>query len=81
MLEKEAKSHLKEIAPFMESLPYHERTVFGFVTLFDPRYCIRNEVYTEKDGISCMGLDAGENLAMDYLIKGRYYADTGTRFN
>ena len=25
-----------------------------------------------------MGLDEAENVALDYLIKGRYYASTGT---
>ena len=75
--ERKAGADLKKIASFMESLPYNERTVFGFVTMFDPRQRIKEAVFQEKDGISFMGLEAGENLTLDYLIKGRYYADTG----
>ena len=76
-----AEGQLKEIAPFMQSLPYKERTVFGFVTMFDPRKRIKDAVFQEKDGIPFMGLDEGGDLTLKYLIKGRYYADTGTRFN
>jgi hypothetical protein len=76
--EKEAESELKKISAFMDSLPYRERTVFGFATLFDPRLRIKDAAYSEKDGIECMGLDAAENITMEYLIKGRYYADTGS---
>ena len=72
---------LEEIASFMESLPYNERTVFGFVTMFDPRQHIKEAVFKEKDGISFMGLEDGENLTLDYLIKGRYYSHTGIKIH
>jgi hypothetical protein len=63
---------------FVKDLPYGKRTVFGIVTLLDPRRHIRDAVFKEKCGIPCMGLDEGEKLAMQYLIKGRYFANTGT---
>ena len=73
-----AEKKIKEIADFLETLPYKERTVFGFVTFFDPRRCIKDAVFTNDLGIPYMGIDAAEKVVMDYLLKGRYYADTGT---
>ena len=61
----------------LKDLPYKEKTVFGYVTLFDPRRRIKETVFTEECGIPCMGLDEGEKLVLDYLISGRSYATTG----
>jgi hypothetical protein len=72
---------MKRINPFFGKLPYLERTAFGQAILFDPRRYIKETVFTEDCGIPCMGLDEGENIVLDYLIKGRSYATTGTRFN
>ena len=72
---------MDKVKAYLGTLPYKERLVFGFITLFDPRRQLREAVFTEKSGISCMGLDCGEKLALDYLVKGRYFASTGTRFN
>ena len=76
---KESKK-LDKIREFVQSLPYKERTSFGFVTLLDPRRNINEAVFTEKSGIPCMGLDEGDRLVLDYLIKGRYYSTTGTGY-
>ena len=78
--DKKAEKKVEEIAEFLETLPYKERTVFGFVSLFDPRLCIKDVVFTNKSGIPCMGVDAAEKIVLDYLLKGRYYANTGTIF-
>ena len=67
--------------PYFEKLPYKEKTVFGYVTLFDPRRVLKETVFTEQCGIPCMGLDEAEKIVLDYLIKGRYYACTGKRSN
>jgi hypothetical protein len=72
---------MKQITPFFEKLPYQERTAFGQAILFDPRRHIRETIFTEDSGIPCMGLDEGEKIVLDYLIRGRSYATTGTRFN
>ena len=61
----------------LEDLAYRDKTVFGYVTLFDPRRIIKQTVFTEEGGIPCMGLDEGEKLVLDYLISGRSYASTG----
>ena len=81
MEEEKAERKLKQISYFLDNLPYKERTVFGYITLFDPRQRIKETVFTQQSGIPCMGLDAGEKVVLDYLVKGRYYATTGTRFN
>ena len=74
---KDAKQ-LKKIDPYCRKLPYKEKTAFGYVTLFDPRQSLNQTVFQEESGIPFMGLDEAENVALDYLIKGRYYASTGT---
>ncbi|CAB4029632.1 Hypothetical predicted protein [Paramuricea clavata] len=68
---------MKRINPFFEKLPYLEKTAFGLAILFDPRRYIKEIVFTEDCGIPCMGLDEGEKIVLDYLIKGRSYATTG----
>ena len=74
--EKSQLKERKEVA-ILKDLPYKERTVFGNVTLFDPRRTIKQNVVTVECGIPCMGLDEGEKLVLDYLIEGRSYATTG----
>lgn len=66
---------------FVSQLPYKSNFVFGFVTLIDPNEEIKNKVFKEHNGIQRMldgGLDNAENVVLDYLIKGRYFATTGT---
>ena len=69
---------LDQVSKFFETMPYKEKTVFGYVTLFDPRRALKETVFTEQCGIPCMGLDEAEKITLDYLTKGRYYASTGT---
>ena len=75
--ERRDKRKLRQVSEYLQALPYKEKTSFGFVTLFDPREVLKNTVFKEECGIPCMGLDEAENVALDYLIKGRYYATTG----
>jgi hypothetical protein len=79
--QKQDQRKMNKVREFVKFLPYKERTVFGFATLLDPRRHIKEAVFTEQCGIPCMGLDEGEKLALDYLIKGRYYSTTGTSCN
>ena len=74
--ERRQRQRMKKVA-VLKNLPYKEKTVFGNVTLFDPRRTIKQTVVTEECGIPCMGLDEGEKLVLDYLIQGRSYATTG----
>ena len=73
------EAKIKKVSEFVKHLPYKEKTAFGIATLLDPRRHIKETVFTEQCGIPCMGLDEGEKLALDYLIKGRYYSSTDTR--
>lgn len=75
--ERRDAKQLRKIDPYPRELPYKEKTVFGYVTLFDPRQSLNQTVFQEENGIPFMGLDEAENVALDYLIKGRYYASTG----
>ncbi|XP_028408011.1 uncharacterized protein LOC114530616 [Dendronephthya gigantea] len=69
-----------DLLDFVSQLPYKDKFVFGFVTLFDPTEVIKNTVFKERNGaqrILDKGLDDAENVVLDYLNKGRYYATTG----
>jgi hypothetical protein len=64
-------------------LPYKERTVFGLANLLDPQKKIKEAVFQEDSAhkVEYMGLEAGEELALYYLIDGQYYSSTGTVSN
>ena len=62
---------------FLKDRPYGYLTAFGNVTLIDPQRKIASAVFQEEKGISFMGLEEGEALAMEYLREGSYYATTG----
>ena len=74
--EQEYAGNLDAIG-FLKNRPYGILTSFGYVTLLDPRLKIKNTVFKEEKGIPHMGLNDGEDLAIEYLKKGCYYATTG----
>ena len=68
----------KTLSSFVRALAYKERTVLGFVALFDPHCRIKRAVFEESDE---MDLDKAGNIVLDYLVMGRFFSSTGMSFN
>ncbi|XP_066911021.1 uncharacterized protein [Clytia hemisphaerica] len=63
---------------FLGSMPYEQKTVFGYTALIDPELKLKKTVYGSHDYIQQVAnLDEGEFQMIQYMTEGRFFGHTG----
>ncbi|XP_066912420.1 uncharacterized protein [Clytia hemisphaerica] len=63
---------------FLGSMPYEQKTVFGYSALIDPELKLKKTVYGSHDYIQQVAnLDEGEFQMIQYMTEGRFFGHTG----